>query len=854
MTSALATQDDDDTNNLLALEEDPKFLKDDGVAKKRILALRDDAERKNDYQKRLVKKLHILDQALAVQREIVESLERTLLLERERDTQDELSRTMEQEQKKQMQEDKIRSQLQEVLYAKPMSGKRNYALDTVLISYIRPNENIRYKLPFRVDKDTTLKHLLEDACKYWACAESEHILKTMANSKCQNEIMVQDCFKQGEIAQLRLEKKAKEQTEVTEAEEKAIQPRSKNKKRRGIQVTNFGDLGANLVMQHNDRYTTDMKKLGGTYFLAKLREPKPTEHWNKIKLRDIVIYTALAVITFIGYYYQRQPGEAYWFLKGIEDAFMRAEPYSGSTAYSDHSKVIPNFMEVKTYDQVWDWLQVTLPLVVWGNGNANLGRQLHEHNLLPGYINIRVKNVKSINPLDWHTRETHCETDDMKRVLNSLPGAQCTPIYVNEDTEETERLVPVDRYWDQRMEVDRDRDIIRGPALPWKYISSDENRRDHNQYSIGGAVQRYDASGYTVDYKAQIPAIAIADNLKFYDQDMNVFRALNWININTTRAVIIETNIHNYDYDKWASLTLLFEMPVSGQVQPKMILKEYMPNLHETRSEMYILYAYFVRLVIGLYVFFLVGGNEIHHKIRNQKAGYLYYLSFCGFNDLGIFGSCVAALLLRYIGFRDKSTADVLRELADPTEIKGFYSYKNEADQYEALFIIEGFLFLFTMCRLVSLVRLNKTVFLIWRVIGEALRGCFYFSIVFLATGWGFVVVGSKIWGEALPQFQSLSNTLMSIFHLSKGTLNFTDMIAHDLAMSAIYYIGYYVFMTFMLVSGFTMIFIESYYMVMLTTSASDATWDAQRWRSWFIHPVVLSLWQYFTTGDLQTN
>mmetsp|Transcript_90033 Transcript_90033/g.155988 ORF Transcript_90033/g.155988 Transcript_90033/m.155988 type:complete len:854 (+) Transcript_90033:115-2676(+) len=847
-----AADDEDDANNLLALEEDPKLLTKPEAAKTRIIALREDAERKTDYQKRLVKKLHILDQALANQREYVESLERTLLLEKERDTQDENSRQVEATQKREMQEDKIRSQLQEVLYAKPTSGKK--ALDTVLITYIKPNENIRYKLPFRVDKDTTLKHLLEDACKYWACAESEHILKTMANSKCQNEIMVQDCFKQGEIAQLRLEKKNREQTEVTEAEEKAIQPKNKSRSRRGPQVTNFSDLGANLVMAHNDKYTSQMRQLGGTYFLAKLREPKPTEHWNKIKLRDIVIYSTLAVITFATYYYQRQPGESYWFLKGIEDSFMEevSRPYTGS----DYSKTVPPFTEVRTYYQVWDWLQITLPHVVWGDGTSAsaANRKLNDYNLLPGYVNIRVKNVKSVNPLEWEDRGKYCKHNDMRAVLTYLPGAQCTPIYVDSDTESTERLVPMDRYWQQRMEIDRDTDIIRGPAQPWRHVSSNENYKDHNQYSVVGTIQTYDAGGYTVDYKAQIPEVAVQQNLQFYNQDMNVFRALDWININTTRAVIIELNVHNYDYDKWASLTLLFEMPISGQVQPKMILREYIPNLHETRSEMYVIYAYFGRLVIGLYIFVLVGGTEIRHKIKNQKAGYLYYCSFCGLNDLGIFGCCLGALLLRYLSFRERSTANALRQLADPIRTKGFYSYGQESWEYESVFIIEGFLFLFTMCRLVSLVRLNKTVFLIWRVIGQALEGCLYFSIVFLATGWGFIVVGSKIWGESLPEFQNLSNTCMSIFHLSKGTLDFTPMIRHDLAMSAIYYIGYYIFVTFMLVSGFTMIFIESYYMVMLTNSASDTNWDAQRWRSWFIHPVVLSLWQYFTTGGTQAN
>ena len=35
-------------------------------------------------------------------------------------------------------------------------------------------------------------------------------------------------------------------------------------------------------------------RMGGVYFLLKLRDSKPSEHAGKIKLRNILIYTVLA--------------------------------------------------------------------------------------------------------------------------------------------------------------------------------------------------------------------------------------------------------------------------------------------------------------------------------------------------------------------------------------------------------------------------------------------------------------------------------------------------------------------------------------------------------------------------------
>jgi len=345
MSIPIMEEDENDDNALRLLDEPVTNIHDMSVAKKRYKDLHEDKRRKVDYYNRLDKKASALDKALAKERDEVESLKRTLELEQQKDEADAESRRLERDQKTEKQEGRIRDYLSDVLYRKPPPPKRRkkkdqvYELETVLISFIKPNDNIRYNLPFRVDKTTTLQNLRNDACAYWDVDTENFILKTMANSKCQNEILVQDCFKRGEIAQLRLEEKNKEQTKITEAEEKAIQPR----KNWGVSRAAKADL-VDSVMKFNDRFRSQLQKMGGIYFLLKLRDLKPSEHCAKIKPRDFFMYFALALITIICYSYQRNSGEQYWFLTGIENAVSESilKPAAHLTAAgsSDH---VPSF-------------------------------------------------------------------------------------------------------------------------------------------------------------------------------------------------------------------------------------------------------------------------------------------------------------------------------------------------------------------------------------------------------------------------------------------------------------------------------------------------------------------------------
>jgi hypothetical protein len=861
MAGAVSVIDEDDEENFLKLLDQPvAAIPDVEVAKNRILALNDDQSRKKDYQARLERKLRQLDEALANQRDEVESLQRTLHLELEKDKLDQESRKVEQEQKTAKQEERIRNSLADVLYRKAPPAKKKdqvFELDTVLISFVQPNNNIRYNLPFRVDGSTRLKDLLHDVCKYWDVSTDEFILKTMGNSKCQNEILVKECFKQGEIAQLRLEQKNKEQTSVTEAEYKAITPKNKRSRRSSKDKV---DLGAEGVLKFGDKYQSMVKKMGGIYFLLKMRDAKPSEHASKIKLRDCIVYLLLAVLTFILYDQQRMAGANYWFIMGVKDALFVEVPKQNVDPQMTTSKNVPAFPELKEYDDIWDFLQITIPYVFWrqnvvldgtnATGNASKTDQsLDSYNVLPGYLNIRQKSLKPPDPV-WE----NC--DKFKDIMQDLSGASCPPIFIDDDNElsNDETFEGLKRYWDWHTLNDAAIDFIRGPAKPWQFVDAEKNKDNHNIGIMHGRIQSYSRGGYSVEYKSELPTKNPDENLEIYNKDMRELRHKEWIHKTTTRAVLVDFNVYNHQYDMWLAVNLVMELPPSGRVLTSYEIRPYLPSLFETTHEYIIVYFLFVRLLIGGYIGIVVGLAEQIHKTRNQRPGYMYYTSLNGICDVCITICIIASIVVRFVQFNEGSTAQLLIDLKDEGKNKGTQCYTDLSRDYEWLFIMEGLIFTFTMFRLMSLFRINSTIYLFWQTLGKVFMQGIYLSFMFVPAVVFFSVTAHRIWGTRSENFQTMAYSFMSVYHMTKGALDTSDIIELDTLLATIYYMMLYMFVTFLLLTTFAVIFVEGYYVVLLTSSARGEVFGWDKLKTWMIHPVFLSLFALASSGSGSTN
>jgi len=499
---------------------------------------------------------------------------------------------------------------------------------------------------------------------------------------------------------------------------------------------------------------------------------------------------------------------------------------------------------LKQYDDVWDWLQISLPYILWRN-SSYVDQSINTYNLLKGYVHIRQKTLTEPIPAWQHCGKFEGEVKAI--------GAACPPANIDSSVEQTSDLhfEGLKRYWDYHLKQDESTDFIRGPADPWKFVTADDNYKKHRIGSIAGKFQTYDAGGYGVEYRASLPEKAPGVNLEFYNKDMRQFRHTNWINNLTTRAVFIGFSIYNQDYDMWSAVQLTVEMPPSGLIVPSTKILPFVPNLWETTEEYMMAYGLILRLVIGGYIAFVVAPCEMKHKTRNQKAGYQYFTSLNGVCDVCVVICIIISVLLRYILFRDYKTQDLMVRLADADKSGGYLCYYDLAHTYEWLFILEGVIFAFTMYRMVSLFRLNRTVYLLWHTIGKMCRETgLHLSLLFIPTFWFFTIAAHRIWGDQLLQFETLQDSFISVYYMTKGALNTNGVVILDTVLAAIYYGMLYIFVTFLLVTGFAMVFVEAYYVVQLTATSQGEHWGYDRWKNWLIHPMFLSCFHYATSGS----
>lgn len=834
-----SAQEDDEDEQEGNLDESPDLIDSPEVATLRIQALRGDAKRKEEYLRRLKRKLQRLDADVAVKRDEVESLQQLLHLEKSKKDEQVQSEQKERTGKAKVQEERIRDQLSEVLYKKPKTSgsKKQSELDTVLVSFIKPGESIKYNLTFRVDDNTTVSQLRNVVCKYWGVQWDDFILKTMANSKCQRELKVKDCFKQGELAQLRLEQKHRDNTNPpSEAELKAIHRKVKKRSRGAGKGARFNSDAADRIQKFSDNFSQNLKKMGGIYFLLKIRDSKLTEHVNKIKLRDFFIYILLATLTFATYVARRPAGEAYWAAMGIRSSFLREVPYPGAAVPADaYSTTIPSFTDVMNRQEVWWWLNSSLPAIIWDSNNMSA----NDFNFFIGYVSIRVQSVKNPCTICIEADCSDCQgwrecDKNVQGLVKQLPGARCYPQEINSETQETRDLEKIRRYWEYVTSINQTEDKIRGPTPPWKFMSADENDKKGDISWLKGSQADYDGSGYRVDYRMKLaePSIGVS----MYLADIAEFqRTDQWIT-NRTKVVIVSFSTYNFDYDVWTASDFLFEFVPGGAVTTRYSVVPFRPTFGESRPELYEMYVDCVRLFIGIYILTVIGAAERYHKTKNHKAGFKYHTSLNGITDWGIAACLFCTCIWRFARFRPTDTAAYMAGIDDTTKSNGFQSISGNAFDYENIMIVEGVLFTFVMYRLLSLFRLVREVYLMWRMLGEALKSLILFVCMFVPALIGFIFISQKMWGPYLYDYTTSGRSTVELFDLIGGRIDIDKILGlGDSIWSAVFVFVFWILVNFLLLNAFATILVDAYYIILLTGSSPGEKWDLQRWYKWVV-------------------
>lgn len=361
--------------------------------------------------------------------------------------------------------------------------------------------------------------------------------------------------------------------------------------------------------------------------------------------------------------------------------------------------------------------------------------------------------------------------------------------------------------------------------------------------TLQGVDASYSASGYMAEYN-----LDVTDKIDEYQEDMYYLRNLGWIS-QLTRSVIISFSVYNFDYDRWVSCDIIFTVAPSGAVTARTVLRPFLPKISETIDELTETYIDYARLVIIFYIGIFVGMSERHHKIQNHKAGCWYHISTNGICDIGAVACMFCAVVWRSAEFTGGSTKEIMERVTDVNGDLGFFSFSRKSYAYGQIMCVEGLLMVFLMLRMMSFFRLNRTVYLLWHTLGNAMKAFFFLASLFVPTVLGFIIVAHTVYGPYLDDYSTVTKTVMQFYRLLEGDLAIQKLMELDVIWTTVLIIAFYIIVSFWLLNVFVSIVVDAYYVVQVTHGTPGDKWSTSKKFRWVLPGIIVNIYQSLTSS-----
>mmetsp|Transcript_6011 Transcript_6011/g.14361 ORF Transcript_6011/g.14361 Transcript_6011/m.14361 type:complete len:884 (+) Transcript_6011:127-2778(+) len=659
----------------------------------------------------------------------------------------------------------------ELMVNKPPDQQRKEAIvvDTVLVIYVPPNSEQRYKLSYRIDETTTVRQLRNDACAYWNVSEVEYILRSMRNSKLHDDMHLKDAFTYYDNGSLRtlpskvkLEQKSPQQTTLSESELKAITAKSARPTRAKTQKEDAVEESGGPTDTTAD-FKENLAKVPGLYKLVMLRDRDFKGHRSKIKLRFFFLFGALLATTGISFNWRKPRTQEHQSLLGTQELMTWFDDTTGTISFG----------EVATRHQIFMWMESSFANMVFVNTSA-----LRLFNYPHGHVALRQKRVKAIDPEDiW--------VEDAKRWCNR-PGVedylgdkelQCTALRVNSETEDVDdKAVLYAAMLNNTNDSPEGRMPADDPLNPGRFLTAAEAAARYNVGDVAGEVQSYDAGGFYAVYDIH------HFSREQFIRDLDTLEERGWLD-EGSRLVDLALTLYNPGFDRWTTYDFVFEMPASGRVIPTVLSYVFRPNVFELApgpGEDRALLEWFRG---GLHACLItVMYTEIAARKSEKKSG---WGSAAKSYFFGLYGILDTYILIQYVwlslqwGFmlnaRNPGLADSM-EAAVEKSSETFYDWTSFGYGFETNFLLESVLFTAQCIRFVSLWRLHRPTFVVWQTIQRSLIHFMSYAVVCLPCFFAIAVVARATYGGQVEGFHTYTGSMTSLLNFLNADLPFDSM------------------------------------------------------------------------------
>lgn len=392
--------------------------------------------------------------------------------------------------------------------------------------------------------------------------------------------------------------------------------------------------------------------------------------------------------------------------------------------------------------------------------------------------------------------------------------------------------------WTQGYDYTEDVGMVKGldgrsnTVNPWKWLHQEANSGDHAVSALTGSWQRYDPSGYNLDYDLQYSNLTGLQDA--YRADMFALRERGWFT-NRTRSIIVSFVLYSSSYDMWAQSDFVLEMPVSTVVVPSMHIDVFRPSYKNAEHAQVTFYLDIIRLVLAFFILIIQVWCEVSYcKTREESIWSGYLLTPLGLCDIAIGLLMIFIFVVRQIimGMVEDPKVFLTTLILDDSP---FQSNSSKAWLYRIQLAAEGPLFCCLLFRLMSFLRINRNIFILWTTLVEAVKIYFPLCLGLLPMALGLVVWAHALWHDSLRNFSNLPEALMSIVMAAHGDIDVDAMFHGHRSDRVLFGVVFFVMVWLILINGWIAVLVHVYQTVRVRAGyrPSDYAWKEKHYVAW---------------------
>jgi len=497
------------------------------------------------------------------------------------------------------------------------------------------------------------------------------------------------------------------------------------------------------------------------------------------------MYYFFAFVGFFIYvlYSRRTVREAFQLQQSISTAFTEEN-------FGDYNEKA--FLDIATPEEMFEWMDGPLldglyPATLY-NGlpvPPELQGYVMVYNKVVGRIRLRQLRVQqgegcSLPSSTIQTGTTQTNEDRMRHFVDA-----CYPPY-SSDVRSTQPFGP--------------------PALRasqgkgFTYSNASENKLNTD---IAGEVASYDGSGFVRDLDGR--------NRTAYKEALAELKSNFWVD-RQTRAVVVSLNLYNGNYNYYCVSQYLLEYSPGGTVVPSatnniidrdIFTPEYFqtPDLITKAIPEGLTYL----SVIAYFFLFL---NKLYRARRVTGTVRGVMRDMWNILDIIFIGILLLTIFLRVSYYLMPE-----RREFNPF-LDNYQEMSNIAASYALIFITESATVFICVVKSLKFFALQKDLMLLQMTLGQAFKDLLVFVAMTIILFVGFVVMGLNIFGMQAPSYNTIINTLGTLFLILLGEFDYAEMNAVSRVWAIIFFIIFVLFMFFVVLNIFLAILNDAYTVV----------------------------------------